>query len=157
MNSVRCPHSIVNIYWWKYYDLLTKSVDSRDRDHILKKFKCVSFIFHTNTIYMLSISITPSSLHFPSSFIHITIFLFQWGLNPPPWGSEPNTLTTTLRHQVKKLSSKWTWWMAFQVLSVYWRITEYFSISHWSSLWFLQSFLPVFLKYLPYKKYIHNQ
>ena len=146
MNSGGYIHSLVDIYWWKYYDLLAKSVDSTNNDHTLKTNKYVSFIFHTSTIYPLPIWITPYST--PSSFIDIICFLLHWGLNPPPWGSEPDVLTTTPRHQFKKLSSKWTWLMAFQLLLISWRITEYFSTSHWSSLRFLQSFCPVFLKYL---------
>ena len=157
MNSVGYTHSLVIIYWWKWYDLLTKSVDFTDSDLILKKSNFVSFIFHMFTIYPLPIWITPSSIHKLFSFIHIIYFLLHWGLNPPPWGSEPDALTTTQRHQFTKLSSKWTSSMAFQVLLLYWRITEYFSISHWSSLWFLQSFHPVILKHLSYNKNICDQ
>ena len=156
MNSGGYIHSLVNIYWWKYYDLLAKSVDSTNNDHTLKTNKYVSFIFHTSTIYPLPIWITPSSIHSPSSFIHIICFLLHWGLNPPPWGSEPDALTTTPCHQFKNVSSKWTWSMAFQVLLIYWRITEYFSISQWPSLLFLQSFHPVILKHLSYNKNIHG-
>ena len=157
MAQARYMHSLLNAYRWKYYDLLTKSVDSTDSDNTLKTNEFVTFIFHTSTIYPLPIRITPSSIHSPYSFIHITCFLLHWGLNPPPWGSEPDVLTTTPCHQFKKVSSKWTWSMAFQVLLIYWRTTEYFSISHWSSLWFLQSFHPVILKYLSYNKNIHDQ
>ena len=155
MNSGGYIHSLVNIYWWKYHDLLTKSVDPTDS--YIKKLNFVFFLFHTSTIYSLPIWIVPSSIHSPSSFIHIICFLLHWGLNPSPWGSEPDALTTTPCHQFKKLSSKWTWSMAFQVLLIYWRTTEYFSISHWSSLWFLQSSLLVFVKYLLYNKNICDQ
>ena len=157
MNSGGYIHSLVDIYWWKYYDLLTKSVDSTDSDNTLKTNEFVSFIFHTSIIYPLPIQIIPSSIYSPYSFIHITCFLLLWGLNPPPWGSEPNALTTIPRHQFKKLSSKWTWSLAFQVLLTYWRTTEYFSISHWSSVWFLQSSLPVFMKYILFNKNICDQ
>ena len=104
MNPVRYTCSLVKIYWWKYYDLLIKLVDPTDSDHIFKKCNFVSFIFHICIVHPLPICIYPSSIHSPSSFIHNICFLFHWGLNPSPWGSEPDALTITPWHQVKKLS-----------------------------------------------------
>ena len=81
MNTIGYVHSLVNIYWWKYYDLLTKSVDSTDRDHIFKKSNFVSFTFHTSAIHSHPIWITPSSNHSPSSSIH-SMFSPQLRLEP---------------------------------------------------------------------------
>ena len=116
----------------------------------IEKQNFVFFMYHIYFHHLPSSNlITLSSIHSPSSFICIICFLLLWSLNPPHWGSEPDALTTTPCHQFKQV--------AFEVLLLYWRTTEYFNIYHWSSLWFLQSFLPVFLKYLLYNKYIHDQ
>ena len=78
MNSVRCTHSPVNIYIWKYYDLLTKSLDFTDSDKILKKCILVSFIFHILTMFLLPIWISPllqfiPPLHSSTSYVFSSI------------------------------------------------------------------------------------
>ena len=84
MHSVGYTHSLVIIYSWEYYDLLTKSVDSTDSDHILKKSNFVSFIFHTFTSYLFQLNY--------SSFNSFPLFILPHHMFSPPLTFEPSTL-----------------------------------------------------------------
>ena len=121
--------SLVNIYWWKYYDLLTKSVDSTDSDLILKNV----------ILYPLYFILPPPSSNLNYSFFNsFPFFIHPHLMFSPPMRLEPSTYRfwawhvnhyTTLLAQKSERNMNFMngFWNIIAILKNY-RIFQYFSL-----------------------------